>query len=92
MDAKYIKQKKFFFRFLKENGVYSAYIKYIRNPKTYNFWQREYPNWTFDSCAMSNGMNNMVSVLITWDSTDEGYNFWNRLSIKFNKEFRIKFP
>ena len=40
-DEEYKERKKFFLRFLKENGVYSRYLKYIKSPVTYNSFKRD---------------------------------------------------
>ena len=91
----YKEQKRFFIRFLKENNVYGKYVRYIRNKKYYNCYQKnleaEGKYWSFDACALKSGMQCMVSMLISWDRTPEGFDFWNRLSEKFKTEFRKRF-
>lgn len=87
----YNERKKFFFRFLKDNGIYAAYRKYIFNPKTYNVYQTTTSNWSFDKCAEKYGMLCMLSMLITWDETREGYEYWSKLNKKYKEEFRKKF-
>lgn len=84
-------RKRFFLRFLKENGVYSAYKRYISSPKTYNQFQKTTVNWTFDKCAKKHGMINMVSMLITWHRTKEGYDFWQNLHCKFRSMYEEEF-
>ena len=91
MNNKYKEKKRFLIRFLKENGLYSAYRRYIHSKKTYNVYQKETPNWSFDDCALSNDMSVMISRLIVWDKTKEGYEFWHKLHLKFNDEYRKKF-
>ena len=78
-DEEYKKRKKFFLRFLKENGVYSRYMRYIKSPSTYNGFQKNIPNWTFDKCAKKHGMSSMVTMLISWSKTEEGYDFWENI-------------
>jgi len=91
----YKEQKRFFIRFLKENNVYGKYVRYIRNKNYYNCYQRtheaECKYWSFDACALECGMQNMVSMLITWCKTPEGSVFWGELSETFKKEFRKRF-
>ncbi len=83
-DDLYKKQKKFFTRFLKENGIYGRYIRYIKNKEYYNcyqsFHEEEGKFWSF---ATEHGMQSMISMLITWYKTPEGRDFWNELSDKF---------
>lgn len=94
-DDLYKEQKRFFTRFLKENGIYGRYIRYIKNKKYYNCYQKNHEEsnrfWSFDMCAMEYGMQSMVSMLITWDRTPEGSYFWSQLSDKFIRKFRKKF-
>ena len=90
-DEEYKERKKFFLRFLKENGVYSRYLKYIKSPVTYNSFQRDNPDWTFDKCAKLYGMKVMVSRLIRWSNTEEGSDFWGRLNKIFAMEYANKF-
>lgn len=85
------KEIKFFFRFLKENGIYSAYKKYIFNPKTQNQYQKHHPNWSIRKCAISDGTKKLITMLITWDRTKEGYDYWYKWHCKFLREFSSKF-
>ena len=84
-------KKKFFFRFLKENGIYSPYIKYIRCPKTYNCFQRDNKNWTFDKCAEKHGFRFILSMLISWCETKEGHDFWSELNNKYIQKYTENF-
>ena len=90
-DERLRKQLKFFFRFLKENGIYSAYRKYINNPKTYNGYQKTHKKWTLEKCAAENGVGMLITMLISWSNTKEGYNFWCQKHIKFGQKFNKKF-
>jgi len=90
-DEEYKKRKKFFFRFLKENGVYSRYIRYIKSPVTYNCFQKKNQDWTFDKCAKLYGMNLMMTRPILWRKTPEGEYFWEKLHLKYVKEYAEKF-
>ena len=90
-DEEYKNRKKFLLRFLKENGVYSRYLKYIKSPVTYNFFQKHNPDWTFDKCAKLYGMSLMVTRLILWNKTPEGVDFWENLQKRYIKEYTSKF-
>lgn len=90
-DEEYKKRKKFFLRFLKENGVYSRYIRYIKSPVTYNGFQKENQDWTFDKCAKLYGMNLMITRLISWRKTPEGHDFWENLQKRYIKKYTRKF-
>lgn len=87
----YKKRKKFFFRFLKENGVYPRYLRYIKSLVTYNSFQKETQDWTFDKCAKLCGMSLMITILISWSKTPEGRDFWEKLHLKYVKEYAEKF-
>lgn len=82
---------KFFFRFLKDNGIYSAYKRNIFNPKTYNQFQKQDKNWSLEKCARKHGVDTLITMLIAWDKTKEGYNYWCNLHCKYLKEYSIKF-
>ena len=82
---------KFFFRFLKENGIYSAYKKYINNPKTYNGYQKTHKKWTLEKCAAETGVKTLITTLISWTETKEGYDYWRRMHCKYLVEYNRKF-
>ena len=85
-EIKFKMRKRFFFRFLKENGLYHSYYKYIHSRKTYNGFQKRYANWTWDMCASCYGVKSMISMLIAWDKTDEGYEYWADKHDKFQQK------
>lgn len=86
-DNKLKKDAKILFRFLKDNGVYAKYRKYVFSPKTYNL-QKDCPSWSFENTLKNYGLNSMITILITWDNTDEGYKFWFDLHKKFESYVR----
>jgi hypothetical protein len=90
-DERLRKQLKFFFRFLKENGIYSAYKRNIFNPKTYNQFQKHDKNWSLEKCARKHGVDTLITMLISWCNTKEGYDYWMRKHVKFVTKFRKKF-
>lgn len=82
---------KFFLRWLKENKIHQKYFKYILNPKHYNLYQRNNPDFTISSAGKQYGYHLLVSYLISWNSTREGYEYWERLSLKYKKDYRNHF-
>ena len=79
---------KFFFRFLKENGIYTAYLRNIFNPKYYNSFQKNNEkDWTMEKCAERFGTSALITMLMIWDKTPEGDYFWRDKHRKLQKEF-----
>ena len=87
-DNKLKKDAKILFRFLKDKGVYMKYRKYIFCPKTYNIIQKDNPSWSFETTLKTYGLDNMITILITWGNTDEGYGFWEKLHAEFKRYVR----
>ena len=87
-DNKLKKDAKILFRYLKDKGVYMKYRKYIFCPKTYNRVQKDNPNWSFETTLKTYGLDNMITILIAWDNTDEGYSFWENLHTEFKRHVR----
>ena len=85
-------QVKFFTRYLKERGLFAAYKNYVRNPKTYNQFQKNYPNWSFKEAVSNFGVKNLVSRLVSWGMTKEGANYWRNVSENFKKAYELQFP
>lgn len=75
--------KEKFLRFLKEEGVYSEWVYNIRkqHPTTdLMFW-----NFRFKAIFSEEGKcSGGISSAFCWDSTKQGYNFWLKLSNKWN--------
>ena len=87
----FLKQKYFFFRFLKEKNAFSKYMKYIHCGKYDNVVQMDCLNWDFDSVAKKLGMTEMITSLIMWSSTPEGYRYWLALHTEFKEKFHQTF-
>ena len=87
-DEQLKKDVKILFRFLKDKGVYVKYRKYIFCPKTYNRVQKYNPNWSFENTFKTYGLDNMVKILIRWNNSDEGFEFWSDLHTKFRNYVR----
>ena len=87
-DERLKEEAKILFRFLKDYGAYMKYRKYIFCPNTYNIVQKDNPDWSFENTLKTYGLDNMVTILITWDKTDEGFEFWADLHAKFRNYVR----
>ena len=85
---------KFFKRFLKENGVYSRYKRYIRDKKTFNGYQRQNGSgWTFEEAVKDIGdIRLMITRLISWSCTKEGFSYWEKLHKKLKIEYNNRHP
>ncbi len=76
--------RKKFLRFLKEEGVYSEWIYniYEQHPIWDNeFWEKMWENEVLSEDKKCAGG---ISSAFCWDRTKQGYNFWIKLSIKWN--------
>ena len=75
--------RKKFLRFLKEEGVYSEWIYNIYEQHT--IWDNEF--WEIGLKNIFNEKEKCcggISYAFCWDRTKQGYNFWLKLSIKWN--------
>lgn len=93
-DVSFSKDIKFFKRFLKEHGIYSSYRRYIRNKGTFNGYQKQHTEgWTFEGAVKEIGdISFMITRLIAWSHTEEGYEFWQNLHKKLRNEYRNRHP
>ena len=76
--------KKILLRYLKNKGLYNKYWKYAHSPKTWNPYQKQRTNWTFDGAIKECGLGGMITSLINWIKTDEGATFWYNIHCDFN--------
>ena len=85
-------EKKCLFRFLKEKGVYRKFIKYISNKKHHNMQKRyqSRDSYSIEWCLEEFGVVSIISSLIAWNTTDEGYDFWCNLCKEFDIQMIIK--
>ncbi len=93
-DVSFNEDIKFFKRFLKEHGIYSKYKRYIRDEKTFNGFQKVHGNrWTFEGAVKEIGdISFMITRLIAWNRTEEGYEFWQNLHKKLRNEYKNRHP
>lgn len=70
-------QKKILFRFLKDRGIYRTFLRYIKNPAHANM-QREpgFPQ-TFNEYVGKRGVRYIITEMLNWASTKQGWSFWN---------------
>jgi hypothetical protein len=85
---------KFFKRFLKEHGVYSKYRRYIRDKKTFNGFQMQHSDgWAFEGAVKEIGdIRLMITRLISWSCTKEGFTYWEKLHKKLRIEYNNRHP
>ena len=93
-NAPFNEDIKFFKRFLKENGVYSRYKRYIRDKKTFNGYQKQHSSgWTFEEAVKDIGdIRFMITRLILWSNTKEGFEYWENLHRKLRREYNSRHP
>lgn len=82
---------KFLKRYLKEYGAYVAYRKNIRNKKCFNGWQKNTPMWSFKEAVEFFGVRPLITRLMVWDKTKEGWEYWNNLCKHFYQLYDEKF-
>ena len=84
--------RKFLFRFLKEHGVYRRFLTYIANKRHHNVQRTIITRDTYpiEWCIKRWGATGIISTLLTWDTTKEGFSFWDNLSYEFDKELENK--
>lgn len=91
--------KRFLFRFLKEHKIYNKFQDYIHNKSTWNFYQRRCNgDFTIDQAVndksyylYSNSKEyyiGLLSYLIVWRKTEEGYGFWYKKHNQLLQEWR----
>lgn len=87
-DEDLVEQYKIFLRFLKEKGLLSIYFKYCRTKECQNIRKHvpKYKNKTFLEIINERGFYNVISYMIIWDRTKEGYHFWKCLN---DEHYRI---
>jgi hypothetical protein len=91
-DVGFSEDIKFFKRFLKEHGIYSKYKRYIRDRKTFNGFQKAHTRgWTFEGAVKEIGdIRLMITRLIAWSNTKEGFTFWENLHKKLRQEYKYQ--
>lgn len=70
-------------RFLKDNGAYMKFLRYLNDKHIVN-------NVTsgrdiFEMIIRNGTTTNIITLMITWDRTKEGYGFWQNLHYHYNK-------
>lgn len=86
-----IKELKFFKRYLKEHGAYAAYRRNIRSKRCFNGWQNSTPIWSFKEAVEFFGVRPLITRLMVWDKTKEGWEYWNNLCKHFYQLYDEKF-
>ena len=79
--------RKKFFRFLKEEGVYSEWVYNIRKQHPIcdkKFWECTLKSMFSEKYKCAGG----ISSAFCWAGTRQGYNFWLKLSIKWIDKLR----
>ena len=66
--------KKAFLRFIKEKGVYSGYVRNIKNN-----------NKTLEKVIKNSGVQNLIQGAFIWSKTPEGHYYWSDLSTEWAK-------
>jgi hypothetical protein len=85
------KELAFFKRYLKEHGAYAAYRRNIHDEKCYNVWQEKNPDWSFKNAVEHFGVKLLITKLITWNNTSEGWDYWNKMHQDFYRLYDEKF-
>ena len=80
---KILKQHPEFFRFLKEKGIYSEWMK-NRHEYIFNFHSEAYPYSCFTDVSNHEGnvgyFLSLCQSSFSWDETPEGFSFWDKIN------------
>lgn len=79
------KSRKLLLRFLKDNGIYKKFIDYIANPRYYNMQNKCFSAITINEYIEERGVRRIITEMLTWNETPEGWDFWNRKHEEFKK-------
>lgn len=88
--------RKKFYRFLKENGVYRAFINEFNTPGQRNlrcYWLKDYQP-TLQLFSLNEYCNNIrekkeiVNYAFSWSDTKQGHDFWSYISEDWKKYCR----
>ena len=87
-DKNNIDYRRLFFKFLKENNLYDKWVYNIKTQhssifKYQFFWKNK------NKILFSGNCSSAINSAFCWDDTNEGYDFWERLEVKW-KIFRRK--
>ena len=80
---------KIFFRFLKEEGIFMSFLKYFNNPEVFNELRKIFPTKNIYFFIRCYSAKYLITILIIWSATKEGYGFWQN---KHDKLFDILPP
>lgn len=75
-----------FFKFLKNNTLLEAYLKNVDCEKAYQFRRRyecQISATDFIIDILKKNPYNLILYAFDWESTDEGYAFWDSVSSKW---------
>ena len=78
---------KIFFRFLKEEGIFSSFLRYFNNPAVFNQVRENYPNKNIYFFIRCYHATYLITILINWSRTYEGHDFWQSKHDKFFKYY-----
>ena len=80
-----------FFKFLKNNTLLEAYLKNVDCEKAYQFRRRyecQISATDFIIDILKKNPHNLIVYAFDWTSTDEGYDFWESVSIRWCHYFK----
>jgi hypothetical protein len=74
-------------RFLKDNEAYASFLRYLMDKRVSNnlVWVGKTRHNIFDMIAIRGTTVNIISFMLTWNKTKEGYDFWQNLHSQYNK-------
>lgn len=84
------KSRKLLFRFLKDNDIYKKFIVYIANPEFYNMQGNAFSAMTINEYIEERGVKYIITEMLTWSKTPEGWDFWNKKCLEFERLCKVK--
>ena len=87
MEDEVKKNAKIFFRFLKEEGIFMSFLKYFNNPEVFNELRKIFPTKNIYFFIRCYSAKYLITILIIWSATKEGYGFWQNKHDKLCKYY-----
>ena len=84
------KSRKLLLRFLKDNGIYKKFINYIANPRYYNMQSKCFSAITINEYIEERGVSRIITEMLTWRETPEGWDFWDKKCGEFQRLCKAK--
>ena len=82
------KERKVFLRFLKDEGLFTSFTKYLPQGNFARGKIKRPPDVIFGEYLQMVGARGAISMAFCWGATSEGWSFWNKKDEKWRKFFK----